>query len=90
MKILEVTPEDILFRIDIKVLLSADYIIIKQSEEEKIAINTKNIDTIYVDKERYALISTPSREITIRNYQGSINVDYEKTMHDVGVYLMKE
>ncbi len=90
MKILEVTPEDILFRIDIKVLLSADYIIIKLNDREKIAINAKNIDTIDLDKERYALISTPSREVTIRNYEGSINVDYEKTMHDIGVFLMKE
>jgi hypothetical protein len=90
MKILELTPEEILHKVDMEVLLLADYIIIKLNEQEKIAINARNIDTIDLDKERYALISTPSREVIIRNYEGSIHVDYEKTMHDIGVYLMKE
>jgi hypothetical protein len=90
MKILKVTPEQLLKTDDPEVLLQYDYIIVEKDDFHKIVINTKYVNMIYIHKGIHVLISTISRELTIFKIEDSINVETEKLPDRVAVYPIKE
>jgi hypothetical protein len=90
MKILKVTPEQLLETDDPEVLLQYDYIILKESKSRKILINTKYINMIYVQRGSRVLISTMSRELTVFKIEDSINIETEKLTDKVAVYPINE
>jgi hypothetical protein len=91
MKMLDVTPEELLEKEDIEeTLLHYDYIIINVDVDKKIIINTKYINMLESDRGTNILISTVSREIAIFRIRDSIHINTEKITDRITIYPQNE